>query len=330
MPADVLPLPRDDLLPGTLPEFAAKFSDDRACAALLRRWKYGEDGFLCPRCGGRTAWFLPSRRLDECVSCHKQVSLTAGTVMHGSHKPLRLWFFAMFLFVISKQGISAMDLSRQLGLSYPTAWTWLHKLRAAIGTRAKTMLHGVVEADETWEGGVEHGLLGRPKVGKKKALIAGAIELMRIKGWGRLRLQSVESASAASLGAFLHEHVAPGSTLLTDDWKSYRKPAAEAGYEHIATNVAKSPEKAHTILPGIHRVFSLLHRVLLTTYQGSVSRKHLQNYVEEFSFRFNRRRSRSRGLLFQRLLSAAVGGTPPCYWEILERPDPETPLWAAA
>ena len=324
MSSDVIPLPRDNSLPGTLPEFTRRFSTDRACAALLRRWKYGTSGFRCPRCGGGKAWFLPSRKLDECVSCHKQVSLTAGTVMHGSRKPLHLWFLAMFLFVVSKQGISAMDVSRQLGVSYPTAWTWLHTLRAAVGNRPRSKLHGVVEADETWEGGVEHGLPGRPMVGKKKSLIAGAIEVKQPKGWGRLRLQSVESASAASLGGFLHANVKPGSTLLTDDWRSYRRPAEEAGYRHIAKNMKTVPKGAHTILPGIHRVFALLHRVLLTTYQGAVSRKHLQNYVEEFAFRFN------RGLLFQRVLSAAVLRPPPCYWEILERPDPDTPLWMAA
>jgi len=330
MSQDVIPLPRDDSLPGTLREFMRRFSTDRACAAFLRRWKYGARGFRCPRCGAAKAWFLPSRNLDECVCCHKQVSLTAGTVMHGSRKPLHLWFLAMFLFVVSKQGISAMDLSRQLGVSYPTAWTWLHKIRDAVRHRPRTLLEGLVEADETWEGGVEHGLPGRPTVGGKKSLIAGAIEVKGERGWGRLRLQSVKSASAASLGSFLHENVAPGSTLLTDDWRSYRRPAAEAGYIHIATNMSKHPERAHTVLTGIHRVFSLLHRVLLTTYQGSASRKHLQNYVEEFAFRFNRRHSKSRGLLFQRLLSAAVMRAPPCYWQILGRPDPKTPLWKAA
>jgi hypothetical protein len=329
MTHDVIPLPRDDSLPGTLPEFSRRFGSERSCAALLRRWKYGPTGFRCPSCGGRKAWFLPSRNLDECSSCHRQVSLTAGTVMHGSKKPLKLWFLALFLFVVSKQGISAMDLSRQLGLSYSTAWTWLHKIRAAVGNRPKTRLSGVVEADETWEGGVEEGLTGRPTVGKKKALIAGVIEVKR-RGWGRLRLKSVESGSSASLGAFLHENVAPGAELHTDDWRSYRKPAAEAGYTHIATNVSKSPKEAHTVLTGIHRVFSLLHRVLLTTYQGAVSRKHLQNYLEEFAFRFNRRHSTSRGLLFQRVLSAAVLRAPPCWWEIRERPDPDTPLWMAA
>ena len=131
MSDDLLVLLRDDGIPGTLSGFVERFSSEEACAELLRRWKYGEQGFRCPRCGGRSAWFLPSRRLDECTSCHKQVSLTSGTVMHGSRKPLRLWFLAMFLFVVSKQGISALDLSRQLGVTPKTAWTWLHKLRSA-------------------------------------------------------------------------------------------------------------------------------------------------------------------------------------------------------
>ena len=324
-----IPLLRDDAFPSTLTKFVDRLTDEEACVEFLRSWKYQKQGFSCPRCGHDAAWFLRCRRLDECTACHKQVSLTAGTVMHGSRKPLRTWFLAMFLFVVSKQGISAMDLSRQLGLSYPTAWTWLHKLRTAISTRSKTMLHGVVEADETWEGGLQEGRGGRPKVGEKKALIAGAIEVYE-KGWGRVRLASVMSGSAASLGAFLHENVAPGSVLRTDDWRSYRKPAAEAGYKHIPTNMSKSDRKAHEILPAMHRVFSLIHRVLLTTYQGAVSRKHLPHYLGEYEFRFNRRASRSRGLLFQRLLSVAVNHPPPCYWEILGRQDGKTPLHAAA
>lgn len=147
---------------------------------------------------------------------------------------------------------------------------------------------------------------------------------------GRVRLASIKDGSAKSLGRFLHAHVGAGSTLLTDDWRSYRKPAVAGGYEHIATNVSKSDRKAHEILPGVHRVFSLLHRVLLTTYQGAVNRKHLPAYLEEYEFRFNRRNSRSRGLLFQRLLSAAVVRRPPYYWEIVGRPDGRTPLYKAA
>jgi transposase-like protein len=329
MATEVIPLPRDDDFPGSMPEFVAEFSSEEACAAFLRRWKYGEGGFVCPRCGHDRSWFLPSRRLDECSSCHKQVSLTAGTVMHGSRKPLRLWFLALYEFVVSKQGISALELSRRLGISPPTAWTWLHKLRCAVGNRPRTPLRGVVEADETWEGGLHEGRSGRPKVGEKKALISGAIEI-REKGWGRVRLASIEDGSAASLGAFLRENVAGGSRLHTDDWRSCRKPAKEGGYDHVATNMSKCGQKAHEVLPAIHRVFSLLHRVLLTTYQGAVSRRHLPNYLAEYEFRFNRRTSSSRGLLFQRLLSAAVRRAPPYYWELVGRPDGRTPVRAAA
>ncbi len=149
MVANVIPLPRDELFPGTLTEFIAIYGDEGACARFLRRWKYGEQGFRCPRCGHHQAWFLSSRRIDQCMACRKQVSLTAGTVMHGTRKPLALWFLAIYEFVVSKQGVSALELSRRLGVSYPTAWTWLHKLRCAALNRPKTMLRGTVEADET-------------------------------------------------------------------------------------------------------------------------------------------------------------------------------------
>jgi transposase-like protein len=328
----VIPLPRDDSLPGTLAEFVARFSDEDACAALLRRWKYGQSGFGCAQCGGEKAWFLPSRRLDECSACGKQVSLTAGTVMHGTRKPLRLWFLAMYLFVSSKQGISALELQQELGLrSYETAWTWLHKLRNAVAMRSSTPLRDAVEIDETWEGGLRKGLKGRPKVGPGKALVMGAVEVGRNrKHIGRVRLESVDDGSAKSFRAFLEEHVERGATLFTDDWRSYREPAKQLRHPHHPTNVSKSDRPAHVALPAIHRVFSLLHRVLLTTHQGAVRRKYLPCYLAEFEFRFNRRRSKRRGLLFQRLLGNAVRRAAPFYWEIVGRPDARTPLAAAA
>jgi transposase-like protein len=230
----------------------------------------------------------------------------------GSRKPLRLWFAAIYLFVVSKQGISAKSLERQIDVSYPTAWTWLHKLRDAVSQRSTLPLRGVVELDDTWEGGLEEGAGGRPKAGNKKALVAGAIEVPpNQKGYGRLRLMHLENGSSAAIQPFIEANIEPGSTLLTDDWRSYRRPASECGLDHQATNVSKSEHKAHHILPAIHRVFSLLHRVLLTTYQGAVRHKHLQRYLEEFEFRFNRRTAGSRGLLFQRALSAATLGKPP-------------------
>ena len=332
MLAAEIPLLRDDTLPKSLAEFTARFVDDDACAEVLRRWKYGDRGFVCPGCGGLKAWFLPSRHLDECRVCHRQVSLTAGTLLHGSRKPLRTWFLAIYLFVQSKQGISALELQRELGLgSYQTAWAWLHKLRWEIGMRATSQLSVAVEADETWEGGLHEGHPGRPTVGEKKALVAAAVEVSRDrKRWGRVRLASIPSGSSEALGDFLKEHVAEGSTLFTDDWRSYRQPAKDLKFEHVAVNVSKSDREAHEVLPAVHRVFSLLHRVLITTHQGGVRRKHLASYLAEFEFRFNRRKSATRGLVFQRALGAAVRRAPPFYWEIVGRRDAKTPLRAAA
>jgi hypothetical protein len=332
MTGPVIPFPRDDSLPGTLAEFVVKFSDEDACADLLRRWKYGERGFLCPRCGGHDAWFLPSRRLDECCACHKHVSLTAGTVMHGTRKPLRLWFLAMYLFVSSKQGISALELQRELGLAkYQTAWTWLHKLRNAVAMRPTTPLKGRVEIDETWEGGLRRGKPGRPKVSDRSALVMGAVEVAPNHACiGRVRLESIADGSAAVAGAFFKEHIEAGSVLFSDDWCSYRTPAKDLKHDHRPTNVSKSDEPAHIVLPAIHRVFSLLHRVLLGTYQGGVRRKYLPCYLAEYEFRFNRRTSKQRGLLFQRLLTCATRRSPPVYWEIVGREDARTPLGVAA
>jgi transposase-like protein len=309
---------RDDALPKTLAEFVERFADDARCAEVLRRWKYG-GAFRCPRCSHDAAWFIESRKTDECSACGKQTSLTAGTVMHNSPKPLRLWFLAMYLFVSTKQGISAESLRRQIGVTYPTAWLWLAKLRSAIGRRTTTQLMGMVEYDDTWEGGLHEGKGGRPKVGEKKALIGGAVEVLD-EGFGRLRLASMKDGSIPTFAAFFKEHVAPGSTLLTDDWASYPAAAKAAQLEHVAVNVSKSDRKAHDILPGVHRVFSLVHRMLLATYQGAVSMKHLPSYLAEFEFRFNRRHSASRGLLFQRVLACATVGAPPTYDDFTSGP----------
>jgi transposase-like protein len=319
---------RDDSLPGTLAEFVQTFSDEEGCAAVLRRWKYQERCFVCPKCGHEQSWYLPSRQLDECCRCGKQVSLTAGTVMHGTRKPLRLWFLAMYLFVSSKRGISALELQRELGLAkYQTAWTWLHKLRDAVGGRGGSPLRGEIELDETWEGGLRRGKPGRPKVEHRSALVMGAVEVSAKHACtGRVRFESVADGSKEPVREFLADHVEPGSVLHTDDWASYPGPMQEHGCEHRPTNVSKATEKAHEFLPAIHRVFSLLHRVLLGTYQGGVRGKHLPRYLAEFEFRFNRRSSKRRGLLFQRLLSCATRRAPPYYWEIVGREDAQTAL----
>ena len=313
-------LPQDASIPESLAEFVRRFPTERSCEKLLRRWKYGEAGFACPRCGGKEAWYLPSRRLDECRSCGKQTSLTAGTLFHKSTTPLRTWFLAVRAFTASKQGISATELSRELGVSYPTAWTWLHKMRSLVHQRPQEPLSGVVEADETLEGGRESGAVGGRGTAKK-SVIGGAVEITE-HGFGRCRLAVLPDAAADSLGPFLQEHVAKGAKLRTDGWAGYTQDATE-GMKHRATSIKGSGKKAHEVLPGVHRVFSLMGRVLAATYQGAASKKHLCLYVAEFEFRFNRRHSKSRALLFQRALSAGVLRAPPTYWEIIGRERPK-------
>jgi len=317
-------LPRDDTIPQSLPEFMKRFGSEKRCAATLRRWRWPE-GFRCPACGHDKSWYVETRRLDECARCGRQTSLTAGTVMHKSTKPLTQWFLAIYLFGARKQGISASDLSRQLGVAYQTAWLWLQKLRSALGRRAKELLQGVVEVDETYEVGVRHGQgTGRPAVSEKAALIAGAVEIAaRGRGFGRVRLASLESASKDSLADFVQEHVSAGSVLLTDGFASYRGQRIASSYAHVPVAVnALGRHHAHEVLPGIHRVFSLLDRVLKSTYQGAVRRKHLGGYLDEFAFRFNRRNAKSRALLFQRMLSFGVLRAPPTYWDFVGRDNP--------
>lgn len=305
---------RDDTIPGDLRAFLARFSTEDACVEVLRRWKY-PDGFRCGRCAGTKSWTLPRRRLEECASCGFQSSLTAGTLFHKTRKPLSMWFAALFLFVSSKQGISAMELGRQLALREATAWTWLHKIRGVLGARAREMLEGVVEVDETYEGGVAAGVTGRGA--PNKSVVAAAIEISpRDKGFGRARLRVIRDASSESLRKFISATVRPDAAVTTDGWRSYNK-SAMGGRDHKAINVSRSGRHAHQVLPGVHRLFALLHRVLLGTHQGAVRPKHLGAYLDEFEFRFNRRHSESRGLLFQRLMTFSVRQKPPEYAEIV-------------
>lgn len=311
-------LPRDDTLPGTLAEFVTRFSTEEACEELLRRWKYASArGFCCPACGHEAAWHIETRHLDECRACGRQTSLTSGTVFHGTRKPLRLWFLAMYLMTSSKRGISAVELGRQVGISYPTAWAWLHKLRSAMGRRSCSLLGGTVEVDESYKSGVAPGKQGRTAP-HDRVLVGAALEAPRTrKGLGRVRLKLLDDASSRSLHDFVANTIAPGSYLVTDAWRGYSGVGNRARVRHRAINVHATGRHSSEIFPGLHRVFSLLGRFLLGTYHGRIERQHAQAYLDEFEFRFNRRKSRVRGLLFQRLLAFAVQGRPPIYREIL-------------
>ena len=216
----------------------------------------------------------------------------------------------MWYLTSQKSGGSALGLHQVLGLgSYQTAWSWLHKLRRAMVRPDRDRLNGCVEVDETYVGGEEEGVRGRQTA--EKAIVVVAAE-QNGRGIGRIRLRRVPDASSQSLHPFIEESVRPGAVVHTDGWKGYHD-IAKKGYTHKVTILSQSDDPAHKLMPRVHRVASLLKRWLLGTHQGAVSEKHLDYYLDEFTFRFNRRRSRARGLLFYRLLQNAVQVDPVPY-----------------
>lgn len=288
-----------DDFPHDLIEFDARFSTEEACRDYLIKLRW-PDGFTCPRCQGHQAW-TTKRNLLVCTECQYQVSLTAGTIFEGTRKPLSTWFKAMWWVTTQKNGASAMGLQRILGLkTYYTAWTWLHKLRRAMVRPGRDKLSGRVEVDETFVGGLEEGVRGRGS--EKKVLIIIAAEEDG-RGIGRIRLNCIPDASQVTLHKFIYGTIELGSTIHTDGWKGYQ---GLDGYVHNVTALQKRKEPAHELLPRVHQVASLLKRWLLGTHQGAVSHEHLEYYLDEFTFRFNRRKSNSRGKLFYRLLQQAV------------------------
>lgn len=286
-------------------EFETRFANERACWEFLReaRWP---SGFACPKCQGGKSYFVSGRGLEECAGCGHQTSVTAGTMFHGTRKPLRTWFKAIFEFVSRKDGCNAMDIQRLLGLSYPTSWTWLHKIRDVFVAKDRRRLDGEVEVDETMVGGPEEGVHGRD-LGTKKLLIAGGVEVTATGACGRARLAPVDSASAEDLQVFVAEAVEEGALVHTDGLSSY--DGLDQCHTHKVT-VIGNPKTASQKFPHIHRVFSLFKRALLGTYHGSWSKKYAAQYCEEFIFRFNRRNSGSRVHLFRRIIGQALRARP--------------------
>lgn len=294
--------------PRTLQELETRFSTEEACREYLAglRWP---DGFVCSVCEGRGAWST-GRWLWMCAGCGHQTSVTAGTMFQGTRTPLTLWFRAIWWVVSQKNGASALGLQGVLGLgSYRTAWTWLHKIRRAMVRPGRDRLTGRVEVDETLVGGAEPGG-GRRHIGKK-ALVAIAAEV-RGRAIGRIRMRRVADASGESLLPFVQQVVQPGTVVITDGFQGYRG-LSQLGYRHDRRIILGSGESADAVLPRVHRVASLLKRWLMGTHHGAVSREHLDSYLDEFTFRFNRRASAHRGKLFYRLLEQAVAVDPVPY-----------------
>ena len=289
--------------PRTMQEFDEWFPNEEACVEYLRRLRWPE-GFHCPNCGKDKAW-LTGRGLLRCASCQRQTSVIAGTLFEGTRKPHRTWFQAMWYITSQKYGGNALGLKRVVGFgSYQTAWTWLHKMRHAMVRPGRDRLSGKVEVDETYVGGVETGVRGREI--EKKAIVVIAVEVHEPFGFGRVRLRQVPDVSGASLVPFVCEMIEPGSEVLTDGWGGYNT-LVEHNYLHSKTVLSSSSDDpAHVLMPGVHRIAALLKRWLLGTHQGAVSSKYLDYYLDEYTFRFNRRSAQARGLLFYRLVEQAV------------------------
>ncbi len=233
--------------------------------------------------------------------------MTAGTIFEGTRKPLRTWFLIMWFVTSQKNGASALGLQRVLGFgSYKTTWAWLHKLRRAMIRPGRDRLNGAVEVDETFVGGPEKDRFGRSA--ESKSLVAIAVEV-RGRGPGRIRLQRIDDGSADNLIPFVQASVEPGSTVRTDGWSGYANLSSQ-GFKHEVVNIKQSGQLAHEVMPRVHLVISLLKRWLAGTLQGGVQAVQLEYYLDEFTFRFNRRNSKVRGLLFHRLAQQAVATKP--------------------
>jgi transposase-like protein len=300
--------------PTDLLAFEKRFATEEQCREYLRRIRW-PNGVVCPQCGSEKVW-RTKRGLWCCAACRRHTSVTAGTIFEGSRKPLRLWFHVMWLVTSQKNGASALNIQRLLGLKrYETAWIWLHKLRRAMVRPGRDRLRGRVEVDETYLGGVEGDVHGRQT--ETKSIVVVAAE-ENGKGIGRIRLRKVNDASADSLIGFIREAVEPGSTVRTDGWPGY-DALSQFGFVHKVKTVTGSKKQAHELMPRVHRVASLLDRWVLGTHQGAPQSRYLDYYLDEFTFRFNRRGSNHRGKLFYRLMQQAANVSPVSWEELTAR-----------
>ena len=295
--------------PRTLRELEARFATEQACREYLARLRWGQE-FVCPACDGTEAW-PTARGLWMCAACGHQASVIAGTIFQGTRTPLSVWFRAIWWVVSQKNGASAawptararlgqlphgVDVAAQAATRDGAAWPGPGVGGRSRWTRPSWAGSRRAEAADTW---------GR------KALVVIAAEV-RGRAIGRIRMQRVADASADSLLTFVQHAVQPGSVVITDGLQSYRR-LPKRGYRHDRRVLLGRGESAEAVLPRVHRVASLLKRWLLGTHQGGVSREHLDYYLDEFTFRFNRRTSRHRGKLFHRLLEQAVAVGPVPY-----------------
>ncbi len=309
--------------PRTWQQFLDWFPDDDACVEYLEgiRWP---NGYVCPSCGMVDEAYRTSRGRLICRHCRYQCTVTAGTVFDKTRTSLQSWLAAVWYITNQKQGVTALGLQRVLGLgSYQTAWTMLHRLRRAMIRPGRERLSGVVEVDECYVGRSVATRGHAVKRAKKQAnqailrhtIVVIAVEIKVTKGFGRIRLQRVTDTSQTSVLPFVKDSIEPGAIVHTDGSAAYRL-LPKNGYRRMKTVMLGNEKPAHHSMPGVHRVAALLKRWLLGTHQGAIRPQQLDYYLDEFTFRFNRRTSRSRGLLFYRLLEQAMATEPVTYDQI--------------
>ncbi len=284
-------------------EFELLVNNSERCYRYIYDIKY-VNGFLCSKCDSTNFWLI-SHRVIRCKNCKKEISLTAGTIFHSSNLELPDLFRVIWWMVAQKNGISAKGLERILDIGYPTAWVWLQKFRRVMVVSAREKLSGDVEVDEMFVGGKQKGKRGRGAEGKK--LVAIAVEVLS-KGTGRTRLSVISDASRKSLNEFLRSNIERGSIITTDAWSGYTD-VTKMKYSHKIINQTKEIDKQN-LLPNVHRIAALVKRWLLGTHQSYVNKGLLEFYLDEFTFRYNRRKSKSRGLLFHTIVYQAMHNEP--------------------
>lgn len=285
-------------------EFEKAFSTEEKCVEYLIKLRWA-DGYSCLLCDCKEYW-IASRKRIKCKECGNLVTVTAGTLLEQTNKPVSLWFRAIWWMIAQKSGASAVTLQSILGLgSYKTAWVWLHKLREIMILPERKKLSGIVEVGETMVGGGAEGKRGRGAE-NKSVVVVGAEALPY--GTGRARMKRIKDASGKELETFIQENIECGATIITDGWKGY-SGVSQLKFIHQIHQQNKAVDKEE-MLPNVHRIASLLKRWLMGTHQNFVSERRLQSYLDEFTFRYNRRKSKSRGLLFYRILEQVVKHKP--------------------
>jgi transposase-like protein len=306
----------EEKYPKNFQEVLEQFPDERSCWQYLIEVRWPE-GYVCVQCQSAKCWLTSKHKL-HCSECEKEFSITSGTIFQDSKKPLLLWFHIIWWVVAQKTGASANNLMDFMGFgSYETAWTWLHKLRRAMVRKDRERLSGTVEVDETYIGGEEVGTGKQGRGSEAKCLVVVATECIG-KKIGRVRFRIIPDASKESLLPFVEENIEPQTTIITDGWSGYTSLSENKNYIHVKKVISGSGKKAHELLPHVHLVDSLVKRWINGTHQGRMSPKHLEYYLDEFAFRFNRKMSTHRGKLFYRLMQQAVITLPHTYNNIIE------------